>query len=45
MLAAQKELAKYQTLGALQADYLFSEYQFRVSLLDLVRTMVEVYEY
>ena len=45
VLAAQKELAKYQTLGALQADYLFSEYQFRVSLLDLVRTMVDVYEY
>ena len=45
LLAAQKELAKYQTLDKLQADYLFSEYQFRVSLLDLVRTMHEVYEY
>jgi hypothetical protein len=45
VLAAQKELAKYLTLDKLQADYLFSEYQFRVSLLDLVRTMHEVYEY
>ncbi len=45
VLAAQQELAKYPTLAKLQADYLFSEYQFRVSLLDLVRTMVDVYEY
>ncbi len=43
--AAQKELAKYPSLEKLQADYLFSEYQFRVSLLDLMRTMHEVYEY
>lgn len=43
--AAQKELKKYKTLADLQADYLFSEYQFRVSLLDLLRTMHEVYEY
>lgn len=45
VLAAQKELAKYKSLEKLQTDYLFSEYQFRVSLLDLVRTMHEVYEY
>ena len=45
VLAAQKELAKYVTLDKLQADYLFSEFQFRVSLLDLVRTMGEVYEF
>ncbi len=45
VLAAQKQLAKYPTLAKLQADYLFSEFQFRVSLLDLVRTMHDVYEY
>ena len=45
VVAAQKELAKYTALDKLQAGYLFSEYQFRVSLLDLVRTMHELYEF
>jgi hypothetical protein len=42
--AAQKELDKFPSLKALQDAYLFSEYQFRVSLLDLMRTMHETYE-
>lgn len=43
--AAQAELDKFKNLQALQDSYLFSDYQFRVSLLDLMRTMHEVYEY
>lgn len=43
--AAKAELAKFKNLEALQDSYLFSDYQFRVSLLDLMRTMHEVYEY
>jgi hypothetical protein len=42
---AAAELAKIPNLEALQQSYLFSEYQFRVSLLDLIRSMHETYEY
>lgn len=42
---AEKELKKYADLTALQENYLFSEYQFRVSLLDIMRTMYDTYEY
>ena len=42
--AAQKELDKFPDLATLQASYLFSEYQFRVSLLDLMRSMHATYE-
>jgi hypothetical protein len=41
---AEAELAKWKSLGALQDNYLFSEYQFRVSLLDIVRSLHEVYD-
>ena len=42
---AAKELKNFPDLKSLQDNYLFSEYQFRVSLLDLVRTMHSTYEY
>lgn len=45
VLLAAAELAKFQDLALLQQNYLFSEYQFRVSLLDLIRTMHETFEY
>ena len=45
VLLAAAELAKFNDLSLLQQNYLFSEYQFRVSLLDLIRTMHETYEY
>jgi len=45
VLLAAAELAKFKDLSMLQQGYLFSEYQFRVSLLDLLRTMHETYEY
>lgn len=41
---AEAELKKWTNLGKLQENYLFSEYQFRVSLLDIMRSMHEVYE-
>jgi len=41
---AQAELKKWKQLGQLQDNYLFSEYQYRVSLLDISRTMHEVFE-
>lgn len=41
---AEAELKKWTTLGKLQDNYLFSEYQFRVSLLDIMRSMHEVFE-
>ena len=43
---AQTELDAFKgSIGTLQENYLFSEYQFRVSLLDIVRTMHEQFEY
>ncbi|MFZ4579223.1 MAG: zinc-dependent metalloprotease [Myxococcota bacterium] len=42
---AAAELAKFPNIETLQQSYLFSEYQFRVSLLDLIRSMHETYEY
>ncbi len=43
---AQVELDAFKgSIGTLQENYLFSEYQFRVSLLDIVRTMHEQFEY
>ncbi len=41
---AQAELKKWKQLGQLQDNYLFSEYQYRVSLLDIMRTLHELYE-
>ena len=41
---AQAELKKWKQLSQLQDNYLFSEYQFRVSLLDITRTMHEVFD-
>ena len=44
--AAQKALDQFGTnLKNLQDNYLFSEYQFRVSLLEVLRAMHETYEY
>ncbi len=42
---AQKVLDQYADLETLQDNYLFSEYQFRVSLIDILRTLHETYEY
>ncbi len=43
---AQKVLDQYQgNVETLQDTYLFSEYQFRVSLIDILRTLHETYEY
>ncbi len=41
---ADAELKKWKQLGQLQDNYLFSEYQFRVSLLDITRTMHELFD-
>ena len=43
--AAQDVLDSYSNFAALQNSYLFSEYQFRVSLLEVIRSMHETYEY
>ncbi|GEM_PF-499494 len=42
--AAQSALDQFNNLGTLQNNYLFSEYQFRVSLLEVLRAMHDTYE-
>lgn len=42
---AQKVLNQTANITTLQDNYLFSEYQFRVSLIDILRTLHETYEY
>ena len=41
---ASKALSAYNNIDSLQKNYLFSEYQFRVSLLEVLRAMHETYE-
>jgi hypothetical protein len=42
---AQAELDKFPDLTSLQNNYLLSDYQYRVSLLELARSLHEAYEY
>ena len=42
---AAEELAKFKDLPTLQDTYLFSDYQYRVSLLEAIRSLHETYEY
>jgi hypothetical protein len=42
---AAAELAKFKDLKTLQDTYLFSDYQYRVSLLEAIRSLHETYEY
>ncbi len=42
---AQAVLSQFADLKTLQDNYLFSEYQYRVSLLEIVRSMHEMFEY
>ncbi len=43
--AAQDVLSQFKDLDALQDNYLFSEYQFRVSLIEVQRALHLTYEY
>jgi hypothetical protein len=43
--AAQDVLSQFKNLETLQDNYLFSEYQFRVSLLEVIRSLHETYEF
>ncbi len=43
--AAQKVLGQFKDLETLQDNYLFSEYQFRVSLIEVQRALHMTYEY
>lgn len=43
--AAQEVLSQFKDLQTLQDNYLFSEYQFRVSLIEVIRALHQTYEY
>ena len=43
--AAQNVLSQFKDLSTLQDNYLFSEYQFRVSLIEVQRALHMTYEY